>query len=596
MSAFFTNFHFMHPGWLWLWLLVPLLWLWAVWRRAREGTWSELVDAQLAPFVLTGQNRQQRYRAVSIMSLLIVIAVLAIAGPSWEKREIPAFRTQQSLVVGLDLSASMYVRDTVPNRLDTARFKLLDLLQLRADGQTALVVFAGDAFVVSPLTDDTSTIAAQVKSLSPEIMPVQGSHTDLAILRALDILEQTTPGEGSILLITDGTTDVRLARDAAKRAVNQGYTVSILGIGTEAGAPIPMSDGSFLTDASGATVIPRLDTAALTAVATAGGGVFTTATVSEGDINALLAHWGSVLGADKQMEEQERQLDVWFNQGIWLVLLLLPLGMLLFRRGWLTLWLAGLLPVMLLNPQSAQATVWNDLWLTPNQQGQMALQQGDAAAASELFSDPHWQAAAAYKAGDFARAATLYAQDESVAGLYNYGNALAMQGKLEQAIAAYEAVLAQQPEHEDARHNLEQLKAQQEQQNQNQQGQQNQQGGQNSGTQNNAQQQGGGGESSDYETQSAQSGEQAEDNQDEQGQDQQQAGQAAEQPGEGEQQAKGEQESAGEMDAQTREQKQATEQWLRLIPDDPAGLWRRKFRYQYRQRNANGQPAQGESW
>ncbi len=590
LANILSDFHFMHPGWLWLLLMVPLLWLWAVLRREREGTWSELVDEELAPFVLTGRSRKQRYRAVTMMSLLITIATLAMAGPSWEKREIPAFRTQQSLVVGLDLSASMYVRDAVPNRLDAARFKLLDLLRLRKEGQTSLVVFAGDAFVVSPLTDDTSTIEAQVKNLSPEVMPVQGSHIDLAILRAIDVLEQTTPGEGSILLITDGTNDVRLAREAAQQAVSKGYTVSIMAIGTEEGAPLPLTDGSFMTDSTGIPIMPRLDKAALQAIVKAGAGVFTLASVNDRDINKLLKHWSVSVGVEKQMDEQERQLDVWFNQGIWLVLLLLPLAMLLFRRGWLTVWLgAGIMPLLLLNPQSVQASVWNDLWLTPDQQGQRALQQGDATAASELFRDRNWQAAAAYKAGDYAKAATLYAQDDSVAGLYNYGNALALQGKLSQAIAAYEAVLEREPDHEDARHNLEQLKKQQEQQQQ-QQGQQN---GQNNGSQ----QQSGGQQSDNAEGESARSGDEEQaDPMD--AQQQAEASGQEEQNSEGEKQSESEQEAAGEMDAQTREQKQATEQWLRLIPDDPARLWRRKFRYQYRQRTGgNGQQSsQGDSW
>ncbi|MGB0849398.1 MAG: vWA domain-containing protein [Thiolinea sp.] len=580
-----ADFHFMHPGWLWLLLLLPLLWVRVLLRRQKEGVWSDLVDAQLAPFVLTGRSKTHRYRAAGVISLLMALAILAMAGPSWEKREIPAFRKQESVVVGFDLSASMYVRDAVPNRLDAARFKLLDLLQARKDGQTGLVVFAGDAFVVSPLTDDTTTIAAQVKNLSPEVMPVQGSHTDLAILRAIEVLDQATPGEGAILLITDGTTDVRLAREAAKQAATKGYTVSVLAIGTEEGAPIPMRDGGFLTDASGQPVVPRLDKPALKALANAGKGIFTTATVNDQDINALMVHWSALLGDTKAMDEQERQLDIWFNQGIWLVLLLIPVAMLLFRRGWLTVFLVALIVP---RPEPVYASVWEDLWLTPNQQGHKALQQGDAATASELFSDPNWQATAAYRAGDYAKAATLYAQDSSVNGLYNYGNALAMQGKLPEAIAAYEAVLEQQPDHEDAKHNLEQLKQQQEEQQQQQGGQQNQQ--------NNSQQQqqgNNGQQSENADNQSAQPGEDQQASPAEEQQNDQ--SEQAEQPGEGEKKAETEQQTDEPMDAQTREQKQATEQWLRLIPDDPAGLWRRKFQYQYRRRT--GQQPQGDnSW
>lgn len=591
-----ADFHFMYPDWLWLLWVLPPLW-WRIMRQRSSANWSAIVDEKLAPFVLSGHERPHRLRLALLISVLSIAAILALAGPAWEKKELPAFRSQQSVVVVLDLSASMYARDMTPNRLDAARFKLLDLLKTRQDGQTGMVVFAGDAFVVSPLTDDTDTIAAQVKNLSPEIMPVQGSYPDLGIAKAQEILQQGAQGRGHILLMTDGAADAAQARRAATQAEAQGYTVSVLAIGTAQGAPIPLTDGGFLSDSRGQTVVPKLDVATLKSVADAGKGVFSQYRIDDQDLRQLNALWAAGLADAELLAGDDRKLDAWFNQGIWLVILLLPVAVLLFRRGWLAVWL---LVFVLPQPQPVQAASWGSLWLTPDQQGQRVLQAGDAATAAQLFSDPDWKAAAAYRAKDYAQAEALYAGSKTQDGLYNYGNALARQGKLKEAIAAYDELLQINPDHEDALHNKNVLESQQNQQQQNQQ-QQSQDG---EPQQNDNQQQSG-------DSQQNQSGE-GESDSAERGEQPQQAGEnpaepekredAGQQPGNEseQQQAEQEQEQGNQpeqaMDAETREQQQATEQWLRRIPDDPAGLWRRKFQYQYRQRTPQGTPSQGESW
>nr|CAA6810190.1 MAG: TPR domain protein in aerotolerance operon [uncultured Thiotrichaceae bacterium] len=587
-----NDFHFMYPGWLWLLLLVPLVG-WRILRQQGKGDWAGIVDEQLAPFVLSGKEQPHRLRTALIIALLSILAILALSGPAWEKKQLPAFRSQQAVVVALDLSASMYARDMMPNRLDAARFKLLDLLNIREDGQTGLVVFAGDAFVVSPLTDDTDTIAAQVKNLSPEIMPAQGSYMSAAISKAVETLDQGTQGNGHILLISDGANDEAQARQAAEAAYKKGYTVSILTVGTKDGAPIPMSNGGFLTDSSGQTVMPVLDVNVLRGIADAGNGLFVQHSIDELDLKQLNTLWAASMQDAELLAGHDRKLDAWFNQGIWLVLLLIPVAMLFFRRGWLAVWL---LVFVLPQPQQVQAAVWDDLWQTPDQQGQQALQDGDAAGAADLFENPDWKAAAAYRAKDYAQAEALYAQSKTQEGLYNYGNVLARQGKLDEAIAAYDELLKQNPDHDDALHNknvLESQKNQQEQQNQESGESDEQQDGEQN-NQNNEQQDGNGqqqdqsGESEDSE--SPQEGESSEGEADEQDQSEQSADEAEQEQSEEEQGNNPEQ----AMDAETEEKKQAMEQWLRRIPDDPAGLWRRKFQYQYRKRSP--QAGQGEAW
>lgn len=591
------NLYFMHPHWLWLVLLIPLLWGARWLRHTRKGTWEQLVDKQLMPFVLSGKDSALGVGVLVLVSLGLLVATLAMAGPAWEKREVPVFRNQQALVIAMDFSASMYAADEKPNRLTLARFKLLDILKSRHDGQTGLVVFAGDAFMVSPLTDDIATIEEQAKNLSPEIMPAPGSLLAPAIQRAMALLQQAEMPKGHILLITDGASDPDNASVAAEQAQAAGYQVSVLTVGSEDGAPIVQPKGGFLVDSLGKTVVATVNVDALKAIAQAGGGVFTQAALGDADVTLLGAQWQAETN-QKLTEGQGRQLDTWVNEGYWLVLGLLPLAALAFRRGWLGAVLVAC--VVLPQPQTAQAFSWQDLWKTPDQQAQEILQQGQPAEAAKLFRDPDWQAAAAYKHQDYTTAAKRYSQRQDVDGQYNYANTLAMQNKLPEAVKSYEQVLQQQPDHADAQHNLKLVKERLEQQQKQQQDQKGEGEQQQQASSDQQQQQQKDGESqtpqpgeTEKQQQAAKEAEQKaqEDAQKAEQAEQQQA--QAKQSEEKDKPAEDKPTQESESDPQQREQQQATEQWLRRIPDDPAGLWRRKFQYQYQQRGAQ---ARGEEW
>jgi Ca-activated chloride channel family protein len=343
--------------------------------------------------------------------------------------------------------------------------------------------------------------------------------------------------------------------------------------------------------------VPKLDAASLKSVAQAGNGVYVTAGIGDADVNRLADAWTTKAGEQNLVSGGERQVDTWVNMGVWLVLAILPLAALLFRRGWL---LSLSLAVLFLpQTQPVQASVWNDLWATPDQQAQRALQAGQSKQASELFENQSWKAAASYQAGNFEQAAQLYSTDKSVEGLYNYGNALARLNKLPEAIKAYDQVLEQNPKHEDARYNRDLLKKklEEQQKQQQQQGSQNQQN-QDQKNQQNQQQSGQNKQQQQNQQNQEQQQSEAQKAQEEQAKKQQEQQAKAEAAKQQEEQQKDAQQQEGQAEKQpadpkTEEQQQATEQWLRRIPDDPAGLWRRKFQYQYQQRV---QPNQGDAW
>jgi Ca-activated chloride channel family protein len=581
-----ADFHWLRPDWLWLLPVVALLTFALARRRLAPGSWQLVVDEALAPFVLSrSQIKGLTYRWWLIL-IGGVLATLSLAGPSWNRVEQPVFRSEQSVVIALDLSRSMDAQDLTPSRLARARLKILDILESRSSGQTALIVYSSNAFTVTPLTTDADTVASLVNSLSTDIMPSRGSYPLAAINKGRQLLEQAGVSYGEVLWITDGGTSPG-AEQAAEELNSAGYTLSVLGVGTAEGAPIPRAGGGFVTDGAGNLAVPRLESAGLQRLAAAGGGRYVMITADNSDIERLFS------GAVGSSSESDNSLatDQWQEEGPWLLLLLLPMAAMAFRRGLVLMLLVFMLPV----PQQAYAFSWDDLWKTRDQQAQELLEEGRAEDAARLFEDPRWRAVANYRSGEYSGSAAGFASAEDVESLYNLGNALARLGEFESAIDAYEEVIAMNPDAADAIYNRDLLKDMLEQNQDSQNGEQ--------GNQDNASESGGGAQQSEGQSQSEQTGDESSGGDPgAEGQDGEQsvrdeenvnqedlealqeelerAAQEAQQSGEPQEQ-QGMSEAEAEQMRRAQEQQQAMEQWLRRIPDDPGGLLRRKFRYQY---------------
>ena len=620
----FSQFHFLRP--LWLLALVPLLvlvWMLAYKKIGNRG-WEAVCDKALIPYILIGETTKLKHWHTWLTGICGLLGILALAGPCWDRLPQPLYTSGSALVIALDLSRSMDATDITPNRLERARFKIEDLLKTRKEGQTSLVVYAEDAYTVTPLTDDIATITSQLDVLSPSLMPVQGSNAGHAVKLAESLLQQAGAGTGHILLVTDDVdpgSDISIARHAGEN----GYPVSILGVGTEQGAPIKLNDGEYLKDDKGEIVVPKMDGDKLRSVAVAGGGIYQSIRTDDADINTL----SEFINAGKIKKEQKStalKTDTWRDEGPWLVLLLIPLAALSFRRGYLLLLLFLVFPCV----KPAYAFEWNDLWLTPDQQGVHALNAGEADKAAGLFSDPAWKAAADYRAGKFDDAAKELKNRDDAESNYNRGNALARQGLYRQAIAAYDKTLKLDPSHKDARYNRDLVRKELEKQkkskagndqksdkqspekanrggqekpgqqsagngnndNKNKNGNSSQANNKQKNTgQNNANRQPQASTSGTGHKQTEQSGEQGgQSNKGTKDSDQQQLAGRQDQnvpvtgssPETGQNNnVNGNRDIATANDAKPDEETQATEQWLRRIPDDPGGLLRRKFLYQY---------------
>ncbi|EJM34670.1 tetratricopeptide repeat protein [Pseudomonas sp. GM33] len=435
MSALWP--YWFRPWWL---LLLPVLgWLlWQLWhRKKRAGRWQMILPPAFHAALLSGGSGRDSKLPWIALGLAWLLTLLALLGPGWQRVEQTSQKPADPLVVVLELTPEMLATDVMPNRLEQARRKLFDLLQIRSDAQTAIVVYAGSAHTLVPLSDDLSTSRNLLDALKPSLMPETGHRADLAVLKALALLEQAALGDGRILLIGSSLTEQE--RLGIRHALNGKSTQFLmLGIGTAEGSPITQEDGSFLKDEQGAILVPRLDEPGLKAFANDLDGRFRQARLDDSDLHALGLFDGP---RHLRNDGQTLRLDTWADQGYWLLLPLLLLAACAGRRGWLLC-----LPLLLALPQPSYAFDLVDLWLRPDQQGVHLLKQKRPAEAARRFEDHQWQGVALYEAADYARAAERFAEGNNAHAHYNRGNALAKSGELEAALDAYEQALERQPD------------------------------------------------------------------------------------------------------------------------------------------------------
>jgi len=429
--------HWFRPWWL---LLLPLLgWLlWQLWhRQKRTGRWQMILPPAFHSVLLNGGSGRSSKLPWIVLGLAWTLGLVALLGPSWQRVEQNSQKPVDPLVVLLELTPEMLATDSPPTRLEQAKRKLLDLLAARNDSQTAIVVYAGSAHTLVPLSDDLATSRNLIEALKPSIMPEAGQRADLAVIRALKLLKQGALGQGRILLI--GSSLSEQERLGIRHAMDgQAPPLLILGVGTAQGAPVAQEKGGFLKDDTGAILLPRLDGPGLKEFANELGGDYRQARLDEEDLREL----GLLNGPQNlRSDGQTVHLDAWADQGHWLLLPLLLIAACAGRRGWLFC-----LPLLFMLPQPSYAFELSDLWLRPDQQGQRLMERHRPGAAALRFEDPRWKGVASYEAGDYATAAQRFAQGNSAADHYNRGNALARSGELEAALDAYEQALERQPD------------------------------------------------------------------------------------------------------------------------------------------------------
>jgi len=449
MDLLITNFHFIRP--LWLLIIIPAL--------------------ILIMLLMRQKNKQGQWHKVLILSSVLI--AIALSGPTWQRVEQPLFKIKKAQVVIMDMSLSMYATDILPNRLTRAKFKLNDLVSRLGEGDTALIAYAGDAFVISPMTQDVANLKNLIPALSPDIMPVYGSAPAYAIEKTLELFKQANHYQGDIYLLTDGI-EGSDTREITQLLQNTKFTLNIMGIGSKQGAPIKLPNGQLLKDDSGNIVIPKLQNSLLRGLSNKLGGRYSNLTNDTSDIDYLTSIPESTSLENQQEENQYG--DEWHEVGPYLILLLLPFAALAFRRGVL---MSVVALIVMFNPllpspafaqdatssqqalQTKQAPIsnwWDDLWATKNQQALSSYKNNRFDEAATTFEDPQWRGAAQYKQGNYEQALEQFNRGNTPQDLFNQGNTLGKLGQFDDAIKRYEKLLKQAPDFPNAQENLDIVK------------------------------------------------------------------------------------------------------------------------------------------
>ena len=579
----FSGFTFLRP--VWLLALIPAWGLcWFLYQRMhRRSGWEALLPVRMSHWLLQRNEHGAGLYRYALLGCCWSLAALALAGPAWEADMDTARIEQSAIVVALDVSHNMLAEDISPNRLERAKRKVRDILALPDDYHIALVAYAGSAHRVTPLSTDHTTLANLLGALEPGIMPNPGRDVAQALTLASHMISQLPKRSAQILLMTSGAegADLEALEEHARLL---GPQLNILGIGTASGSPVALAEGEFMRDAEGRILLARLDSQALAGVARRNGSGYHGLTLDDSDLHHLLQNNRTSISV-----AAERQLS-FQDKGHWLVLLLLPLAALGARRGWL-----GLLCCIALLPAPAEAA-WEDLWQRPDQQAAELLRQDKPAEAAALFEDPAWRGWAWYQSGNHEAASEAYAklisQDpDNPDHHFNYGTSLAMIGRYDESLEAFEQALTRAPNHQGARHNRRRVEEWLEEQKKNQQAEsaepaasaendatapdnqpetQTQADGEDQPMQESEEQNADTGPANGSNSPpSAASGDTAMDSQ-------------TEQQGAMDQEPERDGIALDELTPnEQREQQLSMQQWLEDIPDDPAELLRRKFLYQH---------------
>lgn len=640
------DFHFLRPEW--LWLLIPTAWiLWKLWRHQQDsGNWHAIIDPAFQP-VLLGPNAQQSQFPWGFWGLGFIwfTVIFALSGPTWKAVEQTAEKSGQGTVILLDMSLSMLADDLKPNRISRAKYKLTDLLKAHPELATGLVVYSGSAHSLTPVSEDNQTLLSLIKTLTPIMMPAFGSNAEQGIDKALALIAGSQVKQGHLIWVLDDI-EAEQIDAVAEKIADANISVSLLAIGTRAGGPISIPNYGLLKDDDGKIVVAKLPFDRLQKLANRLNASFSLIQNDDSDLDALLPP--EDFNTQKSDELDPKKLEHWLDNGIYLLVGVLPLMALAFRRGWL-LSLGGLIilvPVLGFfpttsfaqtpsDPESKQPQVQLlDILKSPDQQGYEKWQQQNYEAALDRFEDPQWKGASLYRLGKYNEAAKQFKQQTGPEARFNEGNAMAQLGQFEQAKDQYLQALKARPNWTEAQENLqliEKLLEQQRQQKQQQESQSNQaassekkqQGEQqpqpqtseqidndldqpmeaedqqnqdkNQQASQDAEQQ----DSPQKETSNAaDSAENSSENQDNKSQSASSGGepQAADEPSLAADGKASEDSDQGKAPQKLTEQEQAQQTWLNQIPDDPGLFLKRKFEYQYQKENQGNETSSSKIW
>lgn len=327
-------FRFARPEFLYLLILVPVLigfFYYALIIKSKRL--KTLGNKELLRTLMPEASRIRPRAKFYLLLVALVLSIFMMAGPQFGTKLEKQKRQGAEVVIAVDVSNSMLSQDLKPDRMSRAKRILGGLIDNLQEDKVALMVFAGDAYVQMPLTTDVSSAKMFLSNINPGMVPIQGTAIGMAIKRSMSLFSNTDTNVGkTIIIITDGENHEDDAVAMAKKALESGITVNVMGVGTPEGAPIPIAGtNSFRKDKYGNVVVTKLNESMCQEISAAGGGAYVKADNSSAAVRALTSELEKL--SKSEIESQVySQYNEQYTVIAWIVLILLVVECLLLER------------------------------------------------------------------------------------------------------------------------------------------------------------------------------------------------------------------------------------------------------------------------
>jgi len=437
-----AQFHFLRPEWFWAFIPVTIVVVLIIFTTREDKKWKKVIAPALQPFVFTREKQSGVTFPLIAFLLITGIVILSLSGPTWSKEEVPGAKSEAVLMIAVDCSLSMMAEDIQPNRLERAKFKIRDLLDANPGSKVSLFAYSGTAHTVVPICSDYRIIRHHLESLSPGIMPVQGTNLKMLLEMADSVLNRVE-APSTLLLVTDAIdqNQAQLLKNFINDSKN---SIEILAMATQQGAQIPQNANKDpMTDANGNLVISRLEPTVLFELQKTEQINVNTLTLDNSDMKLIATNVRKNLSYQADDVQSEEQ---WKDMGFLLLILLVLLVPFWFRKGWMIRY--AWIPFVMTMTSCSDSQKWEDLWYSKDYQGQKLYKEQDFEAAGNTFESPVHRGVAYYKAGNFDAAAQAFAQDSSANSLFNLGLTYTQLGRYDEALQVIELAAEKDPDNE----------------------------------------------------------------------------------------------------------------------------------------------------
>ena len=291
-------------------LLVPIFIGLAIYvHNWRKKTKEKFADSHLIPQLFPAVSGPRYFLKLMLVLTGLILAVLALMDPLFGEEEVKIKREGIDIVYALDLSNSMNAEDVVPSRLERAKKIISESVNRLGGDRVGLIVFAADAYSISPLTNDYSAILSYINSASPELISQQGTDFSSVVLKASEMFENA-PTTGKLLIIlSDGEDNEDSVSKAGQIAKESNIHIVTVGIGTTKGGPIPMDVGGFeefKMDRYGETVISKLVEGSMQSLAKSTSGLYIRVNQTQAALDQL---HGFLATLDKEVQDTAMSRD-----------------------------------------------------------------------------------------------------------------------------------------------------------------------------------------------------------------------------------------------------------------------------------------------